>query len=203
MNYTFDSIDGVILSSQRFYKTQIQSSGGGGYISSDYGGYVSAPTIYSTINSRQEIFIKALNNKEQQIVIHNVELPLREGQEVSFLLVQNDRYFCWVSAINRNTNTRTMIIEDTTLMDLKILSAPLKIKKGAGLYIYLGWVAYWIMFSKSSSAVNSNIFSGLLGIAFMLVVLYWIYNRTILKSVNLMIKNRFYKNFEEYYDEIK
>ncbi|MHB1681008.1 MAG: hypothetical protein ACYCTB_10980 [bacterium] len=57
----------VVSEPQIWTETHISSSGGGGHVHPEHGGYVSAPTIYSNVIERERYFVKFSNGSEIEL----------------------------------------------------------------------------------------------------------------------------------------
>jgi hypothetical protein len=96
---------GTVLSTSKHSKTDIASYGGGGWVG-QHGGSVSAPTIVSSTTTEQEIWIRRDNGEETAIKLVNVEVPVREGQRVTFIAAKNPQAKdgFWVTLVNHSAN---------------------------------------------------------------------------------------------------
>ena len=72
---------GVIVGSKIWSETQVQSSGGGGFVGK-HGGYVEAPKVSSTVTKQLEFFLKEPEGKEHRINLQNVDFSVRDGNRV-------------------------------------------------------------------------------------------------------------------------
>ena len=129
-NYHFSCLKGKVKSSTRHYITEVKSKGGGGYVSGEYGGYIAPPRIFSTIHSKQEVFLIDDHGKEHCVIIYNEEIPLIESYAISFYSVNNkNNYYCWAAYKNYSLETSNTFITKEELLDLKIINKPFKIVK--------------------------------------------------------------------------
>ncbi len=72
---------GIVVGSKVWSETNVQSSGGGGFVGK-HGGYVAAPTISSSTTTKLEFFIKNSIGKETRINLQNVNFSVRDGNRV-------------------------------------------------------------------------------------------------------------------------
>ncbi len=72
---------GSVISVNKWSDTHVSSSGGGGYVNK-HGGYVSAPTVSSTITQNIELFSRSDSGQEKKIALANVNISFREGSKV-------------------------------------------------------------------------------------------------------------------------
>ena len=87
---TFWEIRGEVLTSQKHSETHVSSSGGGGSISEGRG-YVSAPTVHSTVLTKHEFWIRTPDEEEVPIKLTGVDIPLRSGQDISLICVRESQ----------------------------------------------------------------------------------------------------------------
>lgn len=85
----FWSLTGEVLGSNKYSKTQVWSSGGGGggYVHPQHGGTinVSAPQVHSRSITHHEFWIKTPDGGEHSIQLVDSDIPLREGQKVTLI----------------------------------------------------------------------------------------------------------------------
>ena len=80
---------GEVAGSKTWSDTIVKSSGGGGYISAKYGGYVAAPKISSTINIRTVFYIILDNGQEVEIDSSGWDFSPRDGQRVTAIFYED------------------------------------------------------------------------------------------------------------------
>lgn len=96
---------GTVLSTSKHSRTDVASYGGGGWVG-QHGGSVSAPTIVSSTTTKQEIWIRRENGEETAIQISGVDVPVREGQRVTFIAAKSPaaKDGFWVTFVNHSAN---------------------------------------------------------------------------------------------------
>ncbi len=77
---------GNVTAVHRWSDTHLSSRGGGGYVSAEYGGTISAPTITSKVVQRQEIYSRDREGRERRLDLSDAVVGFREGN--GLLLVQ-------------------------------------------------------------------------------------------------------------------
>lgn len=79
-------LEGIVTShqSQRWTSTEIQSSGGGGYVNPTYGGYVAPPTISSKVrhHEKTQFWVQDTDGKQQQFSFLHSQFPVAQGHQV-------------------------------------------------------------------------------------------------------------------------
>ncbi len=80
----FSAWTGIVSGSTKSSETRVWGSGGGGYVG-PRGGYVSAPTIQSTIIRKHEFWLTDKDGKEWPFKIGGPDIPLRDGQKVTVI----------------------------------------------------------------------------------------------------------------------
>jgi hypothetical protein len=82
-------LEGIVTShqSQRWTSTEIQSSGGGGYINPTYGGYIAPPTISSKVTQHEktEFWVQDTDGKQQRFSFLHEEFPVAQGHRVRII----------------------------------------------------------------------------------------------------------------------
>lgn len=70
--------------SQRWSETRVQSRGGGGYVNPTYGGYISPPTITSTVtqHERTEFWVQDTDGRQQRFSFKHDQFPVAPGHKV-------------------------------------------------------------------------------------------------------------------------
>lgn len=84
---------GVVVGDKKWSDTHISSSGGGGYVGPQ-GGYVSLPSVKSSVKQRHEVWFKMDGaDQEFDLDLGGLDVPIREGHKVTFLeaYVNEDR----------------------------------------------------------------------------------------------------------------
>lgn len=109
----FSVISGEVLGSSKYSKTHVHSSGGGGYVG-NRGGHVSAPTVYSTTSTNQDIWIRDDQDNEVPIQLSGADIPLREGQRISMILAgyANSDSVYNVALVNHSVGRHWYLISD-------------------------------------------------------------------------------------------
>ncbi len=99
------SQSGTVLSTSKHSRTTISGHGGGGFVGPN-GTTVSAPTLVSSTTTEQEIWIRRANGEETAIQLSGVDIPVREGQHVTFIAAKRlgakDGF--WVTLVNHSAN---------------------------------------------------------------------------------------------------
>ncbi|MGB0921357.1 MAG: hypothetical protein ACPG1C_08555 [Alphaproteobacteria bacterium] len=88
---------GILLDANQYTQTHISSSGGGGYIHPERGGYVAPPQIHSTIINHQEFWIEDRFGQVTPVQFYDSNIPMRPGHLVSLILVESARggpFYC-------------------------------------------------------------------------------------------------------------
>ena len=96
---------GTVLSTSKHARTTISGHGGGGVVGPN-GTTVSAPTMVSSTTTEQEIWIRRANGEETAIQFSGVDIPVREGQRVTFIAAKRLRAKdgFWVTLVNHSAN---------------------------------------------------------------------------------------------------
>jgi len=106
--FTFKAYKAEVVSEPQIWsETNIKSSGGGGYVHPEHGGYVAAPTITTQNIERQRYFIKFKNGKECEI---RDAVSARIGHEIWVIFggFAQDSYLI----ATYNPNTDECLLED-------------------------------------------------------------------------------------------
>ena len=80
----FWRVTGEVLGQNKYSKTHVSSSGGGGYVGKG-GGHVSAPKVHSTTVTHHEFWIKEEDGSEKSVKLSGHDIPLREGQKITLI----------------------------------------------------------------------------------------------------------------------
>jgi hypothetical protein len=72
---------------QRWSETRVSSSGGGGYLNPQYGGYVSAPVVTSRVTNhlRNIFWIQEMNGGQHRICLNHDNFPVAPGHKVRII----------------------------------------------------------------------------------------------------------------------
>lgn len=86
----FSVIEGTVKNhqTQRWAETHVHASGGGGYVHSEYGGQVAAPTVYSRVVNREHTQFwveEAADGRQSAFTLPNSSLPVAEGHVVKIV----------------------------------------------------------------------------------------------------------------------
>lgn len=80
----FRKATGLVIGINDRSEIHVRSSGGGGHVGPQ-GGYVPAPRIHSVKTDRLEIWIKTDSGSEECFDLPTTDIPLREGQRITFI----------------------------------------------------------------------------------------------------------------------
>jgi hypothetical protein len=80
---------GEVGGSKTWSDTIVESSGGGGYVSGKYGGYVAAPKISSTVKIRTIFYLILDNGQEVEIDSSGWDFSPRDGQKVTAIFYED------------------------------------------------------------------------------------------------------------------
>jgi hypothetical protein len=81
---------GTVFSSRKRSEINLRSSGGGGYLQGG-SGYVSGPTVTSTVSTKHEFWVRTDQGEEIPVQLTNSDIPLAEGQRVSLFYAESSR----------------------------------------------------------------------------------------------------------------
>lgn len=119
---------GTVLEEKKHSETNVYSTGGGGYVGNQ-GGYVSSPTIHSSVTTTQEIWIKTPSGSEKSLTLINRDVNIRASHEVSMVYasIDNGNNGYPVCFINHTTN-QFRTLQDSAGLD-KLLGLTKKLAK--------------------------------------------------------------------------
>jgi hypothetical protein len=140
----FTYIPGEVIGTSKFSETQISSSGGAAY-AGELGAYASAPRIHSTSIINHEFWIKSANGQEHEIKLTGVDIPLREGQQVTAVIAEDESSKKWdyVFLVNHSTGNTWTINTASALCSKLDLHGDLSLRslvKLAGYVIAFGMI---------------------------------------------------------------
>lgn len=155
----FNKITGEVLRTNKYSTTQVRSSGGGGVVT-QHGGYVSAPTVSSTSTIHHEIWIRDDSGVEIPIKLVGPDIPLREGQVISFITAWNNK-----SSTVRNVALVNHSAQKHWFLSGKDLRKVLIDDEGA-LYLFYGFLSFSAIFIAPifSSSISFAILNKIIGL---------------------------------------
>jgi hypothetical protein len=119
----FVKITGTVSDVQKWSSTSVSTSGGGGYVHPEHGGYISSPTVTSRVTQHQTFWILSGG---LEIEVRDVALSCRDGQPVT-LISGNKR-----GASPINLAIRNDITGEIALFPLQNLAAAFPISAAWG-----------------------------------------------------------------------
>ena len=112
---------GQVAGERKWTEHDITTYGGGGYVSRDRGGYISAPTIRTTRTTKLEFFLVKPDGSEVPVQLSNFDAPLRDGQKVSMIggvLRSNTNVSYWMLLLNHNANHYWQVLGTERILKL-------------------------------------------------------------------------------------
>lgn len=133
----FRILSGTVIGSQKYSETHVHSKGGGGSIGPN-GGYVSAPTIYSTSHTRHELWLKDEGGQEYPFDLSGKNIPLREGQHVSLIFGRraDKNVEQLVELLNHNSNQRWELLSASEFLKKIGLGYFTRLDKFIAIFLY-------------------------------------------------------------------
>lgn len=104
------SARGEVVGASKWSTTHVSGGGGGGYVHQG-SGYSSTAPVTSTVTEHDQFFLRLSDGKEMPIRLENVQLAVRDGQDVSVLwgVPEGKEHGRYVAIINHTTGEQTMI----------------------------------------------------------------------------------------------
>ena len=141
----FFSLDGSVLSNQKWSETHINQSGLGGYVNMTTG-YVSVPQITSHVVTKQEIWLRLSNGKDVQCCYTGKTVPVTSGQNISVIsMTAPGRDNVNVALVNHSTDGFHFISDVYWIASKYIFKRPSLL-----LSIFLtivGWIVLYMTYS--------------------------------------------------------
>ena len=141
----FYQVTGTVLNNDKYSKTHVSSSGGGGYVS-QYGGHVSAPQVTSSTTTHQEIWIKSESGAEESLQLVGFDIPLRPGHKITLISAGNkDSDRCWNTIlVNQITKKHWLLKNAADLNGLLEIEQPSI--KSVSITISISWLIGWLAY---------------------------------------------------------
>ncbi len=129
-------IKGEVIGLQKHSKTNVYSTGGGGFVGQN-GGYVASPQIRSNSTQINEFFIKSDGGKETHVKLTNIDVPMRDGHNVTMVMAKNKKVKrgYWIAAFNHDTEKRHYLYSEDNLIDMGVTKGGLKVTSVTSLLI--------------------------------------------------------------------
>ena len=159
----FWKVSGEVISTQKRSETQVWSSGGGGYVSKGTG-YVSSPTVKSTVITQHEFWLKTEDGPEIPVKFSGVDIPMCEGQRVTLISAKkSDKDTSLYSILVNHAAERHWFINNAASLNKEF-----KFSKQAVPQIFSDW-SLWLPVGILFMLALSN---GFTGIAFIIACIY-------------------------------
>jgi hypothetical protein len=115
---------GTVVSASKLSRTFVSSHGGGGWVG-PHGGPVSAPTVSSSTTTEQEIWIRRANGEETAIQFSGKNVPVREGQRLTFIAAKRPQAKdgFWVTLVNHAANRHWRLSNNAEISARGLLGA--------------------------------------------------------------------------------
>lgn len=145
-----------VLDQQKWDKTKVTVSGGGGYVGPN-GGYVNAPQVHTRQIAQHEIWLRDSDGKEVPLHLANHNFPVRSGHKILMYGAWVKKKCYLVGIKNMTTGTQMRMLNwQSVLAQAGVLAAPLWYRLSGFarliLLFVLGWVC-WIAAAMTCMSV--------------------------------------------------
>lgn len=136
---------GIVVSVKKWSETNINSEGGGGYVTSVGGqitGQINPTKIFSNSSTKTEVWVKDQDSGSDKCLTLKHDIAVLEGHEVEYVEVVFNNTSYITHFMNKNTGTKWHPFDAETIF---AAATPLKIVQGIVLKVVLGIFLFVVM----------------------------------------------------------
>jgi len=167
----FNRTTGQVIALDRRADVRVQSSGGGGYLHPQHGGFVAPPRVSSVSTPVLEFFLRSTDGVEHAIKLRGMELPLRTGHFLSLVTMKRPGGSARYALLINHDLERWWILSGDWKKRLGLLG-------GTGAVVMSVLLALYVCAAVAKTMSLSDRSTGSLGILLLLTVFVALINRS-------------------------